>query len=77
MNPRSALAIASTLFAMAAFAAPAPWHKWRSKLDGKELCTQTYPGQGWEKVSGPYKDGRCEISGLPGEYPHRPLIPSK
>jgi len=77
MKSRVVIAAVSTLFAISALAAPAPWYKWRSKLDGKALCTQTYPGQGWEKVSGPYKDGRCETAGLPGEYPPRPLPPSK
>jgi len=41
-------------------AAPAPWFKWRSKLDGKQVCAQTPLGQGWEKASGPYKDSHCE-----------------
>jgi hypothetical protein len=41
-------------------AAPAPWHQWRSKVDGKQFCAQTSLGSGWEKVSGPYKDSHCE-----------------
>lgn len=42
-----------------ALAAPAPWFVWRSKLDGREHCAQTSPGQGWERVRGPYRDLRC------------------
>jgi hypothetical protein len=41
-------------------AAPAPWFKWRSKVDGKQVCHQTPLGQGWEKASGPYQDSHCE-----------------
>jgi hypothetical protein len=41
-------------------AAPAPWFKWRSKLDGKQFCAQTSLGHGWEKASGPYQDSHCE-----------------
>lgn len=43
----------------AALAGPAPWYKWRSKLDGKQFCAQTSLGHGWEKAGGPYKDSHC------------------
>jgi hypothetical protein len=43
----------------AALAGPAPWFKWRSKVDGKQVCSQTPLGQGWEKASGPFKDSHC------------------
>jgi hypothetical protein len=41
-------------------AAPAPWFKWRSKIDGKQFCVQTSLGHGWGKASGPYQDSHCE-----------------
>ncbi|MDE2430311.1 MAG: hypothetical protein KGM99_16430 [Burkholderiales bacterium] len=41
-------------------AAPADWYRWRSKIDQSEVCSQTSPGDGWEKFSGPYRDARCE-----------------
>jgi hypothetical protein len=41
-------------------AGPAPWYKWRSKIDGYLSCSQTPLGPGWKKDSGPYKDSRCE-----------------
>jgi len=44
----------------AALAAPAPWYKWRSKVDGTLSCAQSTLGFGWELASGPYKDSRCE-----------------
>lgn len=43
-----------------AFAAPASWYKWKSKIKDAEVCSQTSPGEGWERTAGPYRDGRCE-----------------
>lgn len=41
-------------------AAPAPWWKWRSKIDGALVCSQTPLGPGWERAHGPFRDARCE-----------------
>lgn len=41
-------------------AAPAPWWKWRSKIDGQLVCSQSPLGEGWERAYGPFRDGRCE-----------------
>jgi hypothetical protein len=41
-------------------AEPAPWFKWRSKLDGTLACSQTPLGPGWDQVAGAYRDSRCE-----------------
>jgi hypothetical protein len=41
-------------------AAPAPWWKWRSKIDGALFCAQTSLGPGWERAYGPFRDARCE-----------------
>ncbi|WP_073219987.1 hypothetical protein [Massilia sp. CF038] len=43
----------------AAVAGPAPWFKWRSKLNGKQVCSQTPLGPGWEKASDAFKDPHC------------------
>jgi hypothetical protein len=58
--PRLGLAalLASSCAMLAA--APAPWFKWRSKVDGKQVCAQTPLGPGWEKAGGPYRDSHCE-----------------
>lgn len=58
--------IAASLLAAcgAALAAPAPWYKWRSKVDGTLSCAQSTLGFGWELASGPYKDSRCEKPAL-------------
>ncbi len=49
------------LVATGLYARPADWYLWQSKLDAKTLCSQTSPGDGWEKFSGPFVDGRCEV----------------
>ena len=54
---------AISLFSLGAIAQPAPWYKWKSKLNKKITCQQTSPGDGWTKDSGPYKDARCEKPG--------------
>lgn len=46
-------------------AAPAPWYKWRSKLDGVQFCAQVSPGEGWERIAVPYQDARCQIPATP------------
>ena len=46
-------------FSVAVVAGPAPWFKWRSKVDGKQFCAQTSLGQGWEKAAGPFEDSHC------------------
>lgn len=48
-----------------AAAAPAPWYKWRSKLNGTTVCAQVMHGE-WEKSAGPFRDARCEKPGAPG-----------
>lgn len=63
----------TTIALLAAFsaplsAAPAPWHLWRSDLNGRHYCAQTAPGSGWKMVGGPYKDARCEKHGKPGQW---------
>jgi len=56
----AAFAAASVFFLTSAFAAPAPYYQWRSKLTGALACSQTPLGEGWEKSHGPYRDSRCE-----------------
>ncbi|MYM82017.1 hypothetical protein GTP44_08625 [Duganella sp. FT50W] len=55
-----ALIIALLLHCGSLTAEPAPWWKWRSKIDGKLVCSQTPLGPGWDKAYGPFRDGRCE-----------------
>ena len=54
------LATALLAICAGAWAGPAPWYQWRSKIDGTLSCAQTTLGFGWELASRPYKDSRCE-----------------
>jgi len=54
------LSLLAVSIAGAAFAGPAPWYQWRSKLNGALACSQTPLGPGWERANGPYRDARCE-----------------
>ncbi|MDR3352818.1 MAG: hypothetical protein LBO00_07470 [Zoogloeaceae bacterium] len=40
-------------------AAPALYWLWMSKADGSRICSQAALGEGWRRVAGPFKDGRC------------------
>jgi hypothetical protein len=57
--PRTAVLAVLALASASLLAGPAPWFEWRSKVDGKLVCSQTPLGHGWEKASGPYKDSHC------------------
>ncbi len=48
------------LWAGNAVSAPAPWHWWRSKIDGQRVCAQTSPGPGWEEDGGPFDGPGCQ-----------------
>jgi hypothetical protein len=54
------IALLLTVIWTAAQAHPAPWYRWRSKLDRSTTCSQVPLGPGWEKESGPFRDSRCE-----------------
>ncbi|WP_202423727.1 hypothetical protein [Duganella margarita] len=57
---RTTLLLALLLGVGSLTAAPAPWWKWRSKIDGTLACSQTPLGEGWQKAYGPFRDARCE-----------------
>ncbi|WP_284335067.1 hypothetical protein [Comamonas sp. NoAH] len=51
------------------WAKPAPWFWWISKHDGRRVCAQSMPSQGWEKAGGPFDNPRCQVRatvGTPG-----------
>lgn len=55
--------LAGLVLAVSVSAQPAPWYLWKSKLNGKTYCQQTSPGEGWERVGGPFKDSNCKMRG--------------
>ena len=57
---KATLVVLIFLISGSTLAAPAAWFTWRSKLDSVLVCSQTTPGEGWEKFNGPYLDARCE-----------------
>lgn len=57
-------------------AAPMPFYKWQSKLDGAYTCQQTSPGSGWQKVAGPFRDAGCREA-LPQTPPPKGLAVPK
>jgi len=65
VNLDKGLAAATVVLALsalgaAAWAAPAPWYYWRSKVDGVRICAQTSPGPGWERDSEAYAGPGCQ-----------------
>ncbi len=40
-------------------AGTAPWWRWESQADGRLVCAQWSPGQGWKKFAGPFSNGGC------------------
>ena len=47
------------LAAQPLLAEPAPYYLWMSKIDGSRVCSQTYLGEGWQRMGGPFSDSRC------------------
>jgi hypothetical protein len=47
------------LASTSSIAAPATWHWWQSKLDGRLFCAQASPGPGWSKRPRAYRDLHC------------------
>ena len=56
---RLAGAVMLGLAAAGAWAAPAPWYWWRSKVDGVRVCAQVSLGPGWARDSDPYQGPGC------------------
>ena len=49
------------ILAVPGFAAPAPFFIWQSKLDGALTCAQATPGEGWQRLGGPFRDAGCRV----------------
>jgi hypothetical protein len=56
---RCALLLAMLFVSGQSQAEPAYWYRWQSKLDGRYVCAQVHPGEGWQKVGGPFRNARC------------------
>jgi len=49
----------AALLATQSWAAMAPWYRWESQVDGRLVCSQWSPGEGWKRFAGPYDNAGC------------------
>jgi len=56
------LACLLTIWAVQAFADPAPWYLWESRTDKHRVCLQVSPGEAWSRVAGPFGDAGCRVA---------------
>jgi hypothetical protein len=54
------LAAGAAIATTGAFARPAWWYLYQSRIDGQRACSQTPLGKGWVQMAGPFKDAHCE-----------------
>ncbi|WDY59455.1 hypothetical protein [Pseudomonas sp. PSKL.D1] len=54
-----ALTLLATFALLQANAGPAPWWRWESQVDGRLVCLQWSPGDGWKRFAGPYNNAGC------------------
>lgn len=47
------------LLAVNASADMAAWYRWESQADGRLVCSQLSPGEGWKRFAGPFNNGGC------------------
>lgn len=59
MRLKLSLTLVLTLLALTAWAKPAPWYWWISKIDGARVCLQNNPGSGWQRDGQPFSNSRC------------------
>ena len=59
MKTRLLVASAVMFCLLQAQAAMAPWYRWESQVDGRLVCSQWSPGQGWKRFAGPYLNAGC------------------
>lgn len=65
MKAGIAVLILLGLVSVSAFAAGAPWFKWKNQMDGSIVCAQFSPGEAWFKFQGPFMESQCRKPGNP------------
>ncbi|WP_449434279.1 hypothetical protein [Pseudomonas putida] len=58
MNKR-VFALLGAFYLCHAQAGTAPWWRWESQVDGRLVCSQWSPGEGWKRFAGPYLKAGC------------------
>lgn len=59
LNRLRAVIMAAMLLATQAGADMASWYRWESQVDGRLVCSQWSPGEGWKRFAGPYNNAGC------------------
>ncbi|WP_408635443.1 hypothetical protein [Pseudomonas alkylphenolica] len=59
MLQRLALAVLAVLLMTQVRADAAPWYRWESQVDGRLVCAQFSPGDGWKRFAGPFNNAAC------------------
>ena len=68
------LALCALLTSTLSVAAPAHWHWWQSKLDGRLFCSQASPGSGWDKQPRAFRDMHCKRPARAAQHPEMPGV---
>ncbi|VVM61032.1 hypothetical protein PS623_01257 [Pseudomonas fluorescens] len=53
------IASAAVLYLLQAQAGTAAWWRWESQVDGRLVCSQWSPGEGWKRFAGPFNNAGC------------------
>ncbi|MBA1322211.1 hypothetical protein [Pseudomonas plecoglossicida] len=53
------IASAAVLYLLQSQAGTAPWWRWESQVDGRLVCSQWSPGEGWKRFAGPFNNAGC------------------
>jgi hypothetical protein len=59
MLQRVALALFAMLLMTQVRADAASWYRWESQADGRLVCAQFSPGDGWKRFAGPFNNAAC------------------
>lgn len=54
------LCLGLVLLAAQSWAAMADWYRWESQADGRLVCSQHSPGDGWRRFAGPFNNAACK-----------------
>lgn len=55
----SVVAFLLSVLTSLAWADMASWYSWESQADGRLVCSQWSPGDGWKRFAGPFTNGAC------------------
>ncbi|MBH3427781.1 hypothetical protein [Pseudomonas alkylphenolica] len=59
MWQRWLLGVCAALLITGVRADAAAWYRWESQADGRLVCSQFSPGDGWKRFAGPFNNAAC------------------